>query len=83
MIHPPKNPGVAAVLSFLWPGLGQIYNGQILKAIVFIVVQVVNVLLAFVLIGFLTGFIIWVWSVVDAYKQAEAYNHLLAASASR
>jgi TM2 domain-containing membrane protein YozV len=28
-----KNPGVAAVLSFLWPGLGQIYNGQIGKGI--------------------------------------------------
>lgn len=83
VIHPPKSPGVAAVLSFLWPGLGQIYNGQILKAIVFIVLQIVNVLLTIVLIGFLTGFMIWVWSVVDAYKQAEAYNQLLAASASR
>jgi hypothetical protein len=25
------NPGVAAVLSFFWPGLGQIYKGQILN----------------------------------------------------
>jgi hypothetical protein len=24
---PPKSPGVAAVLSFFLPGLGQIYNG--------------------------------------------------------
>jgi TM2 domain-containing membrane protein YozV len=28
-----KNPGVAAFLSFFWPGLGQIYNGQIAKGI--------------------------------------------------
>jgi len=28
-----KNPGVAAILSFFWPGLGQIYNGQIAKGI--------------------------------------------------
>lgn len=55
VIHPPKNPGVAAVLSFLWPGIGQIYNGQILKAIIFIVVQVVNPILTTVLIGFLMG----------------------------
>jgi TM2 domain-containing membrane protein YozV len=27
--QPLKNPGVAAVLSFFFPGLGQIYNGQI------------------------------------------------------
>jgi TM2 domain-containing membrane protein YozV len=29
-----KNPGEAAVLSFLWTGLGQIYNGQLAKGIV-------------------------------------------------
>src|SRR5262249_49945924 len=30
----PWNPGVAAVLSFLWPGLGQIYKGQVLGGFV-------------------------------------------------
>lgn len=83
VIHPPKNPGVAAVLSFLWPGLGQIYNGQILKAIVFIVVQIVNAFLITVLVGFVTGFVVWVWSLVDAYKQAETYNRGLAAPDGR
>ena len=31
--RPPQrwNPGVAAVLSFLWPGLGQMYKGQVLN----------------------------------------------------
>ena len=29
-----KNPGVAAVLSFLWTGLGQIYNGQLVKGLI-------------------------------------------------
>ena len=33
-----KNEGLAAVLSFLFFGLGQIYNGQIGKGILFIVV---------------------------------------------
>ena len=28
-----RDPGTAAVLSFLIPGLGQIYNGKILRAI--------------------------------------------------
>ena len=32
-----KNPGLAAVLSFFYMGLGQIYNGQIAKGIAFIV----------------------------------------------
>lgn len=74
---PAKNPGVAAVLSFLWPGLGQIYNGQIGKGMVFLVVQAVNALLTFVLIGFFTGFIVWIWAMVDAYKEAENYNRLI------
>ena len=30
---PQKNPGLAAVLSFFWPGLGQIYNGTIGKGL--------------------------------------------------
>jgi TM2 domain-containing membrane protein YozV len=33
-----RNPGVAAVLSALIPGVGQIYNGQILWAIVWLIV---------------------------------------------
>lgn len=33
-----KNPGLAAVLSALLPGLGQIYNGQILWAIFWFIV---------------------------------------------
>jgi TM2 domain-containing membrane protein YozV len=33
-----KNPGTAAVLSFLLPGLGQIYNGQIWWAIFWFII---------------------------------------------
>lgn len=32
----PKDPGIAAVLSFFVTGLGQIYNGQIGKGILYI-----------------------------------------------
>jgi TM2 domain-containing membrane protein YozV len=32
---PVKNPWVAAGMSFFFPGLGQVYNGQIAKAFVF------------------------------------------------
>lgn len=31
-----KNPGVAAVLSFLIPGVGQIYNGQFFAALLWL-----------------------------------------------
>ena len=32
-----KNPSIAVVLSFFWPGLGQIYNGEIGKGIAFLI----------------------------------------------
>ena len=34
-----KSAGLAAVLSFLIPGLGQIYNGHIVKGLMIVVVQ--------------------------------------------
>jgi len=33
-----RNPGAAAVLSFLLPGVGQIHNGQILRGIFWLIV---------------------------------------------
>ena len=69
-----KNPGVAAVLSFFFTGLGQIYNGQIAKGVLFVVIQAINVLLMYVLIGFITCPIFWIWGMVDAYRTAERIN---------
>jgi TM2 domain-containing membrane protein YozV len=69
-----KNPGVAAVLSFFIAGLGQIYNGQIGKGIGFIIAYFISALLMFVLIGFITTPILWIWGMVDAYKTAERIN---------
>lgn len=71
-----KNPGVAAVMSFLWPGLGQIYNGEFGKGALFMLAQVINAILSLVVIGFFTGFAVWVWAIVDAYKGAETHNRL-------
>lgn len=69
-----KNPGIAAVLSFFWTGVGQIYNGQILKGLLLIVLQAVNAMLMWVLIGFITYPIVWIWGIYDAYKTAERKN---------
>ena len=69
-----KNPGIAAILSFFVAGLGQIYNGQIGKGILLIVLQIVNVCLMVVLIGFVTYLITWAYGVWDAYTTAERIN---------
>lgn len=69
-----KNPGVAAVLSFLIPGLGQLYNGQLKKMALFLVLDAANILLTFVVIGYITGFITWIAAIIDAYRSAERIN---------
>jgi TM2 domain-containing membrane protein YozV len=74
MVKNPKNPGVAAVLSFFWAGLGQIYNGEIGKGVIFLIGYLVSLMLIFVVIGFITTPILWIYGMVDAYKTAEKLN---------
>jgi TM2 domain-containing membrane protein YozV len=74
VIKPPRSPGVAAVLSFFWCGLGQIYNGQIGKGIAMGIAYFFSYLLMYVLIGFITTPILWIWGMVDAYRTAEQLN---------
>lgn len=52
------NPGVAAVLSFLFTGLGQLYNGQITKGLTLISVSGVSILL-FIIGAALTAYSIF------------------------
>jgi len=73
-----KNPGLEAVLSFFYMGLGQIYNGQIGKGVVFIILYSVSWLLMIVLIGFITTPVFWIFGMYDAYKSAENINRDLA-----
>ncbi|MBT2686014.1 hypothetical protein [Bacillus sp. ISL-37] len=69
-----KSTGLATVLSFFWTGVGQIYNGQIGKGLGMIALQVLNVLLMFVIIGFITYPIVWIWGMIDANKTANRLN---------
>jgi TM2 domain-containing membrane protein YozV len=69
-----KNPAIAAVLSFFWSGLGQIYNGQIIKGVVFVVAAAVSAWLMVVGIGFILWPIVWIWGMVDAHSSAKRIN---------
>jgi TM2 domain-containing membrane protein YozV len=66
-----KNPGTAAVLSFLVVGLGQIYNGEIGKGLLFMFIAVICFLLISVVIGLfmLPGF--WIFNIFEAYATAK------------
>jgi TM2 domain-containing membrane protein YozV len=48
-----RNPIIAAVLSLIVAGLGQIYNGQITKGVLAIVAQLINGALTVILIGWI------------------------------
>lgn len=59
-----KSPGIALLLSLLICGVGQMYNGQVAKGIL--------MLIGFVLLWtVLLGWVIWIWSMVDAYSTAK------------
>jgi TM2 domain-containing membrane protein YozV len=63
----PKSPGIALLLSFVFVGAGQLYNGQIAKGIL--------MFLGCVVLWFaLLGWIINIWSWIDAYSTAKAMN---------
>lgn len=69
-----KNPSIAVVLSFFFAGLGQIYNGQIFKGVIFIVIYTLSALSMLILIGFVTTPILWIWGMIDAYSSASKVN---------
>ena len=73
-----KNPSVATILSFFFMGLGQIYNGQIGKGIIFIILYGISVALMWVVIGFITTPILWIYGMVDANNSAKKINENMA-----
>ena len=70
----PKDPGLAAVLSFFVTGLGQIYNGEVGKGIGFMIAYVISWCLIFVVIGIISTPILWIFGMVDAYQTAVKIN---------
>lgn len=75
-----KNEGIAAVLSFIWTGLGQIYVGRIGRGIailicgtiLWVVCWIIGIFLLFIPLVF--PIIFWAWNIYDAYKLAKQYN---------
>jgi len=66
-----RNPGTAAIMSFLLPGLGQLYNGQILWAIVWFIIT----LGLWIGTGGLLGWVCHVISAYTAYKYAQRHQN--------
>ena len=71
-----KSPAMAAILSCIFLGLGQAYNKETTKAVFFVILYAVSIFLTFFIIGFLTTPILWIWSVVDAYRSSQRINQV-------
>lgn len=76
-----KEPLLSAILSLFIPGLGQIYNGQVMKGIIILALYVglwaVSGVLMFVLIGFCTMLlpvVLWLYAIYDGYVVAGKIN---------
>jgi tetratricopeptide (TPR) repeat protein len=64
-----KSPLLAAIMSFLIPGLGQMYTGNTLRGILLLIGAFVGFIILLV-----PGFIVLAYAVYDAYKTAKKIN---------
>lgn len=66
-----RSPGVSAVLSFLIPGLGQLYNGDFFRAFLwFVFALILGVTVSVVAMG-IPSLIYHLWCAWAAYRRAE------------
>lgn len=71
-----KSPLFALFLSALIPGLGQIYNGDTRVGILYIVLDIISIPLAFIIIGYILYAIVWIIAVITAYTGAQRVNRV-------
>ena len=69
-----KSPILAAILSFLIVGLGQIYLGLTKKGILLFIGAVISGFLMLIIIGWITWLIVWGYGIYDAYNSANKIN---------
>jgi len=64
-----KSPGIAALCSFLFPGLGQVYNGSFGRGALILLGTLIGLCLFTI-----PGLIVYVYSIYDAYTTAKRMN---------
>ena len=68
-----KSSAIAAILSFLIPGVGQIYVGKAKRGILILILGIVIAMFSMFLF-FIPYLIYWLWNIYDAYSLANKYN---------
>ena len=82
-----RDPGIAAVLSLIFPGAGQVYNGELKKFLTLWGAALAVMIFGFLLVAahlavgfFIAMFLIipiWMYGIFDAYKSAKEINRKL------
>ncbi|ELZ74702.1 TM2 domain-containing protein [Haloferax larsenii JCM 13917] len=65
------NPFVAGLLSAIFPGLGQLYNRELERALAFAVGIIIATFSTLAFVGFLLVPVVWLFAIYDAYTRAE------------
>jgi TM2 domain-containing membrane protein YozV len=69
--NPVRNPGIAAVMSAILPGLGQLYNGKIMRGIFWLIITPGF----WIGSGGLLGWVCHVIAAATAYNYAKRYPY--------
>ncbi len=80
-----KNPIIAVIASFIFPGLGQIYNGETRKGIGYIIMGAIFIsiwiflihdrhIIGPILVSGASIILLWISNMYDAYKTAKEIN---------
>lgn len=80
-----KNPIIAVIASLIFPGLGQIYNGETRKGIGCIIMGIIFAsiwmfliqdrhIIGPILISSTSIILLWIFNMYDAYKIAKEFN---------
>ena len=76
MTQPLKNPGTAAVLSLIVPGIGQFYNGDFLRGLFWLIITPGF----WIGTGGMFGWVCHVIAAITAYKRAGRKNRSFGAA---
>lgn len=68
----PKDTTLSAILSAIIPGLGQVYNGEVFKGDVILIVFAISVVISGLLL--LVAIAVWIYGIYNAYSTAKRMN---------
>jgi len=69
-----KNTILAAILSFILPGLGEIYVGKLMFGIILVIIGLIAAAAIFMIssYGWILYIIVWIYAIYDSYTSAKA-----------